>query len=259
MNGYLKPEEIPLLKLPKDAKELEQVISEAQSENMESSFWINEGAMRIIEKAAKSGNEDSIEMLYALLNSPCARFLENHNITNFFLYASAELMEKKAEGILRHLLIDEPHFKEENRIISLIKSCKRHLNGKVFEKNPEIEDRINAIQEEALNKITMSVETKSLESASKEENVDVTTLITTTAIEITEIHIDEPKISVKEDASDIEGEKEEMQALQKISDGVPLAEKNKGKEMIKFFLSKAKAIKKKIGQIFEGGDNHDDR
>ena len=266
MNGYLREEERLFLKLPQNPKELEEVIDESRSKEGASGFWINEGAIEIIEKLAKRGNEASIKMLYTLLKSPCAKGLESHNMANFLIYAPEGLMEKHAEGILRHVLIDEPHFEKEKDIVGLIDDFKRLIKKNVFEKNPDMEERINAIQEEALSRLVLPVEEKTEALGVEEEDPDSTSIFIATnlgfvdnVLESVQVAPKEADSAVKEDAGTIDDEKEEMMALQKISDGVPLAEKNKGKEMIKFFLSKAKEFKNKIGQFFGGGDNHDDR
>ena len=266
MNGYLREEERLFLKLPQNPKELEEVIGESRSKEGASGFWINEGAIEIIKKLAKRGNEASIEMLYTLLKSPCAKNLKSHDITDFFIYAPEGLLEKHAEGILRHVLIEEPHFEKEKDIVGLIEDSKRFINKKVFEKNPDMEERINAIQEEALSRLVLPVEEKTEALGVEEEDPNSTSIFIATnlgfvddVVESVQVDTKDSDNTVKDDVGTIDDEKEEMMALQKISDGVSLAEKNKGKEMIKFFLSKAKEFKNKIGQFFGGGDNHDDR
>lgn len=227
---------------------MEKAILEGKKES-KSFFEIHDIVNEFVKISAQNGNEEAIEMLYIQMKYVQLDITKKFVVKNFFANASNKLKEENAERILRHILIKENFFSDKDDIKYVIEKCKESLDKSAFERNPELETRINEIQEEALNKRTMSIETESSESVIREEN----------AIEVTEFVLNESQIPIQEDVGDIDAEKEELQALQKISEGVTLVEKNKGKEMIKLFLSKAKELKDKIGQFLRGGDNHDDR
>lgn len=186
-----------------------------------------------------NGKEESIEMLYTLLKH---RKSDARDIVrDFFGKASNELRINNVEKILRHILIDEAMIEKDGDIVSLIDDCKKRFDKGTFEKYPDLETRINKIQEEALDP--------------KKEVVD--TLVINT-IETGGI-LDGAETNGSDYIEEKDKEDSDMKALKTISESVPISEKSTGEKMLLFFVGKAKGLAERIGRFFEGGDNHDNR
>lgn len=190
-----------------------------------------------------NGKEESIEMLYTLLKH---RKSDARDIVrDFFGKASNELRINNVEKILRHILIDEAMIEKDGDIVSLIDDCKKRFDKGTFEKYPDLETRINKIQEEALNP---------KEVVTPKEGTFVITTIDTGAKTNGSDYI--------EKTGDKTGDKaaSDRKALREISESVLPDEKSEGNEMLRFFLRKAKGLAERIGRFFEGGDDdHDNR
>ncbi|MBQ7410062.1 MAG: hypothetical protein IJW20_01605 [Clostridia bacterium] len=229
---YLKPEELPFLTFPKNIAELDVAISEAESRGAKY-YDIKQGIEALVETQIKNGNLESEELLYRQLELGQYQHNRKYVMSVFFIYANSNLLREKGEAVLRHALVEKAYFDEEN-VTNIIDEARESAE----KKHPDMLPIIDEIQREALEKVQQRNQTVEVEDFSVEQAV---------------VEIPIEIVSVKDT------EKEEMLALQEIRDNVPATEISAGKNMIKFFLGKAKDIKRKIGRFFGGGDDHDNR
>lgn len=229
---YLKPEELPFLTFPKNITELDAAISEAESRGAKY-YDIKQGIEALVETQIKNGNLESEELLYRQLELGQYQHNRKYVMSVFFIYANSNLLREKGEAVLRHALVEKAYFDEEN-VTNIIDEARESAE----KKHPDMLPIIDEIQKEALEKV------QQMNQAVEVEDISVEPAVEEIPIEI---------VRVKDT------EKEEMLALQEIRDNVPATEISAGKNMIKFFLSKAKEIKGKIGRFFGGGDDHDNR
>ncbi len=223
--------EISFLRKIKNKSDLKIAIEDAESRGA-THRAINEMALSVIKRESKNGNLDSIDMLYNQLDIQPESFNRTYILSMFFIYANKTLIKENIENILRYTLIEKDYFSEQ-QIPDIVERIKINSGKNFLEDNPDLLLSIDEIQKQALHK------TKELNS----NNLNLTP----------------PDKVVGEEVIVEESEKEEILALQEIRDSVPATEISAGTNMIKFFLSKAKEMKRKIGKFFGGGDDHDNR
>lgn len=233
---YFPQSDIPFLRMPKNKAELESSIKDAQNKGGEDKDIKNAIGV-IVQKESAKGNHGSIEILYEQLEFLKEEYDRSHAMTVFFIYADKTLVQENAEKILRHVLIEKNYFSEEGMANNVIENAKRFIGNKILEENPDLLLSIDEIQREASEKT---------KQGSQE-------------IKVEDISVDSIDGIPSEIISEGDTEKEEILALQEISESVPANEISTGTNMIKFFLSKAKEVKRKIGRFFGGGDDHDNR